>query len=70
MTQTPTLPTPAEIAALPPLSRPLPEGCYCACPSAEGCQLLRKVAALWWGNPEPEGDACGCSCHSNGAWGP
>jgi hypothetical protein len=65
MTQTPTLPTPADLAAPPPT---YPENCLCAAPSAAGCQLLRRVAALWWGNPEPEEEVCPCLCHTNGAW--
>ncbi len=61
---TPTLPTAADLAALPPLAQPLPEGCLCPTRSATGCHLLRMNLARWWGEAEPEGDACGCPCHA------
>ena len=62
MTQ--TLPTPADLAALPPLTEPLPATCLCPWPSAHGCMALRRNLARWWGTEEPEGEVCECPCHS------
>lgn len=56
-----TLPTPADLAALPPAH--LPDGCLCAARSAEGCQLLQRNLARFWGQEEPRGKRCRCRCH-------
>lgn len=59
-------PTAAELSRFP--ARPLPEGCRCACPSAEGCQALKINLARYWERTEPKGPRCRCRCHTNGSW--
>lgn len=60
---TETFPTPADLAALPPLTQPLPARCSCPWPTPGGCLVLRRNLARWWGEEEPEGEECGCGCH-------
>ena len=47
-----------------PAPTPRPAGCLCPFPDAAACQMMRQVAARYFGEKEPEEERCPCPCHT------